>query len=192
MRGQSLVATFMTLETYCLGKAEVFMFCPKCGSQNPDETKYCRGCGADLSGVLTVIEGRIPDVSAVAEKQIDLFSSGLRGVMIGTGFLIVSVIAFAISVRLSIVGLFALAFAFYGLATGISRLVQANALKRLQEPKTIQPTPVLTPGQVEYIKPAPSAYETDELAATPLSITEHTTTHLEMDPAAEEFGSSKK
>lgn len=25
------------------------MFCPKCGTQNPDGTRFCRSCGAQLS-----------------------------------------------------------------------------------------------------------------------------------------------
>ena len=31
------------------------MFCPKCGLQNADETKFCRGRGADLGNVLAVV-----------------------------------------------------------------------------------------------------------------------------------------
>ncbi len=155
------------------------MFCPKCGSQNSDDTKYCRGCGADLGGVLAALEGRAPDVSPLAEKHINLFVSGLRGLIAGGGFLIVSGVSFLISMRLSVLGVFALAFAFFFLSAGISRLVQAKALKRLREPKIVQPNPELTSGQAEYIKPLPSFYDTDDLVTTPRSVTEHTTTHLD-------------
>ncbi|MFN2501427.1 MAG: zinc-ribbon domain-containing protein, partial [Pyrinomonadaceae bacterium] len=27
------------------------MFCPKCGSQNPETGKFCRSCGTDVGGV---------------------------------------------------------------------------------------------------------------------------------------------
>lgn len=167
------------------------MFCPKCGSQNADETKFCRGCGADLSSVLAVVEGKVPD-DPLAEKHIDLFSSAIRGLMIGVGFLIVAGAAFGISTRLSVMGLFFLAFAFYSLGTGISRLIQAKALKRLRAPKIDQQTPALSAGHAEYIKPSRSIYETDDLIGTPRSVTEHTTTHLQMDPDAETFTAPKK
>ena len=112
------------------------MFCPKCGSQNSDDTKFCRGCGADLGNVfpaLASVGGKNQPATAggsdsertraLAEKHIDLNSSGLRGVIIGAGFLIVAGTAFGISERLAIMGLFMLAFGFYFLGTGISRLI---------------------------------------------------------------------
>lgn len=155
------------------------MFCPKCGSQNSDETKYCRGCGTDLGGVHTAIEGRTHPVSAIAERHIDLFSSGLRGLLIGLGFLIVSVVAFSTSTRSAVLGIFALAFGFYFLGTGVARLVQARALKRLRDPKNVPAKPGLTSGQTEYIKPSQSIYQTEDLVTTPRSVTENTTTHLD-------------
>lgn len=152
------------------------MYCPKCGLQNGDATKFCRGCGSDLGNVLAVVEGKPAENLALAEKQIDLFSSGIRGLMIGLGFLIVSGISFGISVRLAVLGIFALAFASFFVGTGIARLVQARALRRLREESS--PPPALASGETEYIKPVRSIYDTDELNAIPGSITERTTTHL--------------
>jgi hypothetical protein len=153
------------------------MFCPKCGSQNADETKFCRGCGAELSRALAVVEGRSADDLALAVKHIDLFSSGLRWLMIGVGFLIVSGVSFGISIRLAVLGVFALAFGFFFFGTGVARLFQASALKKLRESRN--PTPSLPPGEPAYITPSRSIYETEDLVATPQSITENTTTHLD-------------
>ena len=156
------------------------MFCPKCGSQNANETKFCRGCGADLSNALAIVGGRSADDLALAVKHIDLFSSGLRGLMVGLGFFIVAGVSFGISMRFAVLGVFALAFAFFFGATGVARIFQARALKKLREPKDVQPsTPALPAGEPTYIKPPRSIYETDDLAATPPSITENTTTHLD-------------
>ncbi|MEO8041047.1 MAG: zinc ribbon domain-containing protein [Acidobacteriota bacterium] len=156
------------------------MFCPKCGSQNADETTYCRGCGADLTNVVALVTGKVRDSPALAEKQIDLFASGLRGVMIGVGFLIVAGVSFGISIKLAIMGLFMLAFASFFIGTGVPRLLQSRAIKKLREPEHPKPTPELTPGQPEYFKPARSIYETDDLIGAPRSVTENTTTHLKM------------
>jgi hypothetical protein len=74
--------------------------------------------------------------------------------------------------------LVSLAFTFVFLATGISRLVQARALKQLSGP---DPPPALTPGDADYIRPAQSIYETDDLLARPFSVTDRTTRHLKSD-----------
>ncbi len=185
------------------------MFCPKCGSQNADETKFCRGCGVELSGLLAPRTSRrsnrrslfaasslMPPVpgqeGSLEEKHIELFSTGIRALLIGFGYLIVSGVAFVISMNLAILSVFFLAFSFYGFGTGISRLIQARALKSLSERSADQANPSLTAGQADYIKPSQSIYETDDLLARPLSVTEHTTTHLEIDRDGEMFSSPKK
>ena len=168
------------------------MFYPKCGSQNADETKFCRGCGADLGNVLAAISST-PAISTTpalghpsypggelktAEKHIELSSSGWRGLLVGTGFLIVAGLALGISTRLAVLSIFLLAFAVVFIGTGISRFVQARGLKRLREPRASGPA--LTPGHPDYIQPSRSLFETDDLTGAPRSVTEHTTTRLEI------------
>ena len=160
------------------------MFCPKCGSQNADASKFCRGCGADLSNVLAVVAGKVPADLPMAEKQIELFSRGLIGLIGGFGFLVVAGVAFGISIRLAVLGVFALAFGFFFLGIGISRMFQARALRRLREQAATDRTAAaLAPGHADYIEPARSSYETDDLiAAQSRSVTENTTAHLDMNP----------
>ena len=159
------------------------MFCPKCGSQNGDETKFCRDCGVDISNALTpakkargrsLMERMSTDHMSVAEKQIELFSRGVRGLIMGVGLFIVSALAFLLTTRLTF-PLFMLAFGFLLVGTGISRLIHARGLKQLS--KRDEPA-ALSPGQADYIRPQGSIYQTDDLAAQPLSVTERTTTHL--------------
>ncbi len=175
------------------------MFCPKCGSQNADETKFCRGCGADVSNALAApttpafgrrFSGKRGEAPlSIAEQQIDLFSRGIRGMIMGGGLFVVSALAFVLSERGLTFSLFMLAFGFLLVGTGISRLIHARGLKALG--KRDEPT-ALPPGQSDYINPPRSFYETDDLLTRPSSITEHTTTHLEMDPDGEMFSSPKK
>ena len=73
-----------------------------------------------------IAKKRTGDLS-LEEKQIDLYGSGMRGALIGLGFIISSGIAFAVSMRVAVLALFFLAFASYFLGTGISRVLQARA-----------------------------------------------------------------
>jgi hypothetical protein len=101
--------------------------------------------------VLTVVAGKVPADLPMAEKQIELFSRGLIGLIAGFGFLIVAGVAFGISIRLAVLGVFALAFGFVFLGTGISRMVQSRALRRLREQAATDKNAVaLSPGQADY------------------------------------------
>ena len=157
------------------------MFCPKCGSKNTEDTKFCRGCGADVSNVLAVVDGRLAHSPALAEKQIELFSSGLRGLIIGGGFVATAAVAIGLSMRLAVLVPFALAFASFFLGIGISRLFQARQLRLLRE-SSAAPAAAIPAGRPDYIEPPRSLYETEDLTPVPVSITEHTTTHLKRNP----------
>ena len=37
------------------------MFCPKCGTQNPDNGKFCRACGTDLKNVSAALSGKLEE-----------------------------------------------------------------------------------------------------------------------------------
>ena len=155
------------------------MFCPKCGSQNVDESRFCRGCGADLTGVLAVIEGKPALGRPVAEKQIDLFSSGVRNVVMGFGFAALAFIIAMIPGDTHFWVMFLIP-TFILLASGISRIIKADALKALRKEESQRlsspSSPVLTAGRQDYIKP--SIYETDDLLEVPASVTEGTTRNL--------------
>ena len=36
------------------------MFCPKCGTKNPEDGKFCRSCGSDLAVVSAALSGGLP------------------------------------------------------------------------------------------------------------------------------------
>ncbi len=137
-----------------------------------EKSKFCRGCGADVGNVTALLAGK-PPTRARAEKHIELYSRGIRGLLLGLGFLIVSGLAFTLSTSSLFFSLVMLTLAFVMLSTAISRFVQARGLKALamkDEP------PALPPGQMDYARPLRSIYETDDLV--PASVTEHTTTNL--------------
>ena len=154
------------------------MFCPKCGSKNAEDAKFCRACGADVSNVLAVVEGGQMRAPALAEKQLNYFAAGLGSTIIGSGMVVAAILAVAFSPRLAILTIFALAFASIFLGLGISLMVKARGVKKLRELKPAESAAALPAGEPDYIKPSHSIYETDELSATPVSVTEHTTTHL--------------
>jgi hypothetical protein len=158
------------------------MFCPKCGTQNVDESKFCRGCGADLSNVLAVVDGKPRPFANLEEKYIEVYSRGARGLMLGIGFMIISGIVFTtFTPRGWVLAIFALVFAVVFLASGLSRFIQARAMRALTKRDDRAALPV---GQAEYITPMRSTYETEDLIARPLSVTENTTRHLELDADA--------
>lgn len=160
------------------------MFCPKCGTENPDNTKFCRVCGANLSNVLAVIDGL--QISETAFPQIkeatDLYSTGIRNVILGAGFFVASILL------KSMPGDTALWFlvmipAICLIASGIGRILKSDGLKKLNRSNpvinqiTAEEKTSLQASQTEYLSPNIN-YETKDLV--PSSITEDTTHQLEI------------
>jgi hypothetical protein len=164
------------------------MFCPKCGLQNADDARFCRSCGVNLSNVLAVVEGKMPDQFPQSKEDNELFSSGIRNLVLGFGFIFISILLLA-NTGNTFYWLLVMIPAFCLLASGISRLVKADGRKanidyqatERESLPTSQSNAVLPPIQTEYIKPEKSNYRTDDLVKESYSITEPTTQHLKVD-----------
>ncbi len=72
------------------------MFCQKCGTKNPDNGKFCRNCGTELSAISVLPDSEItqPEYLVDSKKRIkqndpdELWSAGLKNTILGVGFLI--------------------------------------------------------------------------------------------------------
>jgi hypothetical protein len=70
------------------------MFCPKCGTQNPDDGRFCRSCGADLENVSAALTGKTPKAQYVVDprKRGVSWEHAITKIFTGMAFLIVAVI----------------------------------------------------------------------------------------------------
>lgn len=186
------------------------MFCPKCGTQNPETGKFCRACGTDLENVSAVMSGKLPatitDAGAAEihyrhkrrEDPHEVQSDALKSIITGIGFLVVA-IALAIS---GVWGgrswWWAMLFpSFFALAKGIPDYIKAERMIANQKanpmPQPLMGQPAqnyaLPPKQTEYVQPE-SRYKTGDLV--PPSVTDGTTRHLEINSEGETMTLPKK
>lgn len=171
------------------------MFCPKCGTQNPDDGKFCRSCGVDLGNVNAAMSGELAvmdDSCSVGGRRKprtadDMFAHAMKSIVTGIGFLVVSCVLYMTNVANGRAWFWALLIpAFTFLATGISYYSRSRRMERsrqgFQPTATVnqmrggQPSP-LPPAQTTFIAPAESRYKTGDLV--PQSVTDNTTRHLE-------------
>ena len=164
------------------------MYCPKCATENSDETKFCRSCGSNLSLVPQALTGRLPEARSGRRRHRDrdraldpanpaTLANGITKAFMGLGFLFVSLAVFAFAPAGRIWWFWMLIPAFTMLGKGISEIV------------SFKYGPNLTQGTS---KPAmPPVAHTGELPArseaifSPPSVTEQTTRHL--DPKTDPY-----
>jgi zinc-ribbon domain len=175
------------------------MFCPKCGAQNIEDAKFCRGCGADISLVPQALTGRLSEKRAVgydAEGQpYDESGGRIRrrkeparlDKAISTGFTGLAFLIVSIILAFTRTGYdwwyWLLIPAFILIGGGIAEYVRYkqaekkfNRLPPLEEPRTAMPP---APARVSALPPR----NTSELVPPP-SVTEGTTRHLDMSTEA--------
>lgn len=182
------------------------MFCPKCGTQNPENGKFCRSCGTDLGNISDALSQ--PKAKLHTDKKSkktsgdpsEVLSRAIRELIVGLGFLVATYALYATNIWGGRNWWWALLFpAFGSLAKGISEIVRYQMIKGKSEPNEpstnfLNQPPInasLPPSQTEYVKPQGSIYDTGELV-TPPSVTEDTTRHLEINKEGETMTLPKK
>lgn len=182
------------------------MFCPKCGTQNPETGKFCRSCGTDLAPVSEALSGKsnrqkqefgtiqpIQPMNLFNEEGKPVTLEGaLTRLFTGFAFLIISII-------LGVTGManadkwwfWLLIPAFTMLASGIAQYVQLKKHEQkaitASENETVKSfkqneKASLPPTQTQYVAPE-SSYKTGDLV--PPSVTDNTTRRLEMNSEGE-------
>jgi hypothetical protein len=175
------------------------MFCPKCGAQNIEDAKFCRGCGADIGLVPQAMTGELLTKRAVGydaagqpydekghrirkKKEPPRIDKAIGNIFSGIGFLLVafSVLLFFPGGRVWWFWLLLPAFSMLGGGVAeYARFKQSkyeeNKLPQL-EPRPVMSTP---PARVSALPPR----DTSELVPPP-SVTEGTTRHLDIKQEA--------
>ncbi|MEZ5344859.1 MAG: zinc ribbon domain-containing protein [Pyrinomonadaceae bacterium] len=181
------------------------MFCPKCGTKNPGNGKYCRKCGSDIKLVSDAMSGKLVYAGKEGKKKrgdTPKWEDALT-------FLFVSVAFFGISIFLSFQPMAAfwwfwlLIPAFATLAQGIGQVISLRKAReaelrtkaeeelRLRDQKTEHALP---PQQTDFDLNIPASKRRTKDLAVP-SVVEETTRKLEMNtdiPDAEDYKSDDR
>lgn len=172
------------------------MYCPKCGTKNPDNGKFCRTCGTDLNVVSDVLTGKLDKnkLKPLVDKRGKPISweSALSTLFTGIAFVAVS-IALANSAMGRGWWFWMLIPAFGCIGSGLAKIIQIKSNEKAnadfaptQTIRELSSNEIreLPPDQTEYISPVSEPkYKTGDLV--PPSVTDNTTRHLEMDSEGE-------
>ncbi|MEZ5305760.1 MAG: zinc-ribbon domain-containing protein [Pyrinomonadaceae bacterium] len=176
------------------------MFCPKCGTKNPEEGKFCRKCGSDLARLSRAMSGEDFDYMGDSEdyekdnsgcsKNKDSHEVAYTKLFMGIAFLAVSAV---LGITNNVVGrgwwfwMLIPGFMFVGIGlAGLSRIrakrfdaVEASNSRKIEGTRDREALPQVS---TEFVSPS-SRYETGDLV--PPSVVENTTKNLQMDKEAE-------
>lgn len=159
------------------------MYCPRCATQNSDDTKFCRSCGSNLSLVPQALTGRLPEQRygrrhrRGRDEGPASIEGGITRAFMGVGFLLVSAGAFFFAPAGHLWWFWLLIPAFAMLGKGVADIVAS-----LRVPQALPPVSqtALPPG----VHTGESPPRNDALFPPP-SVTEQTTRQL--DPTTDPY-----
>jgi ribosomal protein L40E len=179
------------------------MFCQKCGTQNPDNGRFCRHCGTDLGNTAALVSAPLQEPDFYYDHKgrkrsnnpHDIRSRAISGIATGIGFFIISMVLLFTGVAGGHAWWWAMLFpAFGSLANGVGQLGRARSVERQQNSLTYNrqtqfvapppnaPLPPPAQAPADYGQPrSGSIYDTGEFDPRPPSVTEGTTRHLDIN-----------
>ena len=185
------------------------MFCPKCGTQNPETGKFCRSCGTDLGNVSAAMSGNLPEtmtnpgvahIHHEAKRRHDpneVYGDAMKSIIGGYRFSYYLDGLLFTGVAGGHAWWWAMLFPAFGmLAKGIPDYMKYKKmisgprvsriiLRRWDNPSIMSCRPI----QTEYVQPE-TRYQTGDLV--PPSVTDRTTRHLEINSEGETMTLPKK
>ncbi len=166
------------------------MYCPKCGTENIEEARFCRGCGVDIGMVSQALNGQLPEKRSPGhdleepshghsgrhkrrekEPRID---KAITNIFTGIGFILVAAMVFVFAPAGKIWWFWMLIPAFTMLGGGVAEYVRYRHSKgeELKAPGG-EARAAVPPARVSALPPR----NTSEMVPPP-SVTEGTTRHL--------------
>lgn len=190
------------------------MFCPKCGTKNPDDGKFCRSCGVDIGVVSKALTGNpksddlglgmdldsslglfptTPEDERRRSDPAEVYGDAVKAIISGIGFLIVSIVLFTTGVAGGKAWWWAMLFpAFTFLGKGISDLLKSKKMEQRRALHASENVPVLNSARSTNAELPPASTEFVSPKSryrtgelAPPSVVEGTTRHLEVNKEGE-------
>lgn len=190
------------------------MFCPKCGTKNPEDGKFCRSCGVDIGVVSKALTGKpksddlglgmdldsslglfstTPEDERRRSDPAEVYGDAVKAIISGIGFLIVAIVLFTTGVAGGDKWWWAMLFpAFTFLGKGVSDLLKSKKMEQRRALQASESVRVLnsTRSTNAELPPASTEFVSPESRyrtgeLIPPSVTEGTTRHLEINTEGE-------
>ena len=168
------------------------MFCPKCGTENPNNGKFCRSCGQDLVAVSAAVTGQLKLKKGEKCDEPATIDNALTKMGTGLAFLIIAAfLGYTGMIGARVWWFWLLIPAFTMMGGGIAVYLRyrkqeaAAASLSMSQPQNafgLNNMGELPPVQTDYISPE-SRFRTGDLV--PPSVAEGTTRHLEINREGE-------
>jgi hypothetical protein len=164
------------------------MFCPKCATQNADDAKYCRGCGADISLVPQAVTGHLAERLAASEgtqcggrrgrRAPPSIERAVRSFFSGVAFICVAFAALSWAPAGETWWFWLLIPAIAKIGEGVAVYLRLREDRGKLAAPTFTPAPASLPDRRQGLTGLPPQRHTGEMARPPVSVTENTTRHL--------------